>query len=328
MAAASSGLSGRRQQQPGLSSSQPPPQPPHPAEEVCPSMDPNQSYQPVAKEPAVTPAATTEPVTFKFLPQILLERGELSLPPLEEVTMTLFGAPGTGKTTLAAGRPYSFFVGTEPGQEFLQVAKGSGIPVQVRDWGHFVEIISEAKAAKEAGQLPFKSITLDIVDNLAGYCLDAVCAAKGIAYPPENDFGKTWKLIRTQWEAWMRTLMDTMNVTFLTHCAREKVEVMGKVGTKEVDCFVPTFKGNKQSQYLDGIVHAVGYVHKNDKNRYVVSFENTATCAAKDRTKVLAALGQIDITAPTPEAAWGILSDAYETKAKELGFKIKSRWEK
>ena len=258
---------------------------------------------------------------FKFLPEVLRGRGELAIPPLDELTVLIFGTPGVGKTSLVAGRPDTMFISTEPGTSFLRVPS-----VQVRDWATFEAVIDELVWFKARGDLPYRSVAIDIVDNLAGYCLDAVCRAKGVTYPPENDFGKTWKQIRLVWEDKLRLLMDTVGVSFLTHCATEKRETKGRIGTIEIDCVVPTFRGNKQAQYLDGIVDAMGYVHKNAAGQHVINFQNRPNSAAKDRTGVLSSLGDIVIQAPNadPSVIWSMLSDAYLTNAKTLGFTVKA----
>lgn len=270
--------------------------------------------------------APDEPVDrmrgFKFLPELRHGRGEIAVPPLEELTFLVFGTPGVGKTSLVAGRPDTMFISTEPGTSFLRVPSA-----QVRDWDTFENLVDELVHFKAAGDLPYKSVAIDIIDNLASYCLDAVCRAKGLNYPPENDFGKTWKQIRLVWEDKLRLLMDTVHVSFLTHCATEKREVRGKVGMKEVDCVVPTFRGNKQAQYLDGIVDAMGYVHKNASGEHVINFQNLPASAAKDRTGILSSLGDIVIQSPgaDPRAIWQMLSDAYLNNAKTLGYKVESR---
>lgn len=259
---------------------------------------------------------------FKMIP---LAKSKPCVPPLEELTLTLFGKPGQGKTTLAAGCPDTFLIGTEPGQEFV------GAPSQdVRSWQQFMDLVNEIYEAVKMGAFGYRTVSIDIIDNLAGYCLTHVCQRKGLEYPPENDYGKTWKEIRMEWESWLRALMDVSGVQFLTHCTTEKVEIPGKVpnSTKEVDCMLPTFRGSKLAQYLDGIVNAMGYVHKDVDNNHVITFLSTATCGAKDRTKLLGRLGVLNINANSPEEAWQILSGNYRQLAESLGYGIKSRWDK
>lgn len=261
---------------------------------------------------------------FKLLPEVLAEMGQMFVPPPEELTMMIYGSPGVGKTSLVAGRPGTLFLATEPGTEFLHASQ-----VYLKDWHHFQGIVDEIVELKAQGVCPYRSVAIDIIDNLSGLCLDAVCAAKGVTYPPENDFGKTWRQIRVVWETQLRRLMEVVNVTYLTHCSVEKREVKGKVGKKEVDVYMPTFKGNKLAQYLDGVVHAVGFISKNDQDQHTINFENLATSGAKDRTGLLSVLGDIVIQVPggDPKAAWAKFADAYRARAEQVNFKIKSRWD-
>lgn len=188
---------------------------------------------------------------------------------------------------------------------------------------NFCDLVRELYQWRKDGRLVkagYKSVVIDIVDNLYSMCLNHVCARKGIDYPPESDFGKTWKEIREEWETWLRRLMDVVNVTFITHCAKDKVEMTLPNGvTKEIERHVPTFKGNKAAQFLDGIINCMGFVHKNAKGEYVITFRGSPQLGTGDRTKVLEALGPMYLN-------WNDVAKAYDTKAKEMGFAIASKW--
>ena len=249
--------------------------------------------------------------------------------------MMLFGEPKSGKTKFCAGNPGAFFLATEPGQEFVQarqlylcedlVLKLAAANPEAKikyPWQAFQAFVRQVYRDKREGMLAKKQITnvvIDIVDNLYAHCLNYVCGLKGIAYPPENDFGKTWKECRDEWETWLRRLMEQVNVTFITHCGQEKVELEAGGIKKEVTRWQPTFKGNKAAQYLDGVVNAIGHVRKDANGRYTISFKGQPGTAAGDRTGLLEALGDVDLQ-------WAAVEAGYTAKAKELGLEVKSRW--
>ena len=243
-----------------------------------------------------------------------------SVPPFEELTVLLFGIPGAGKTRFCAGDKENLFCSTEPGQAFVSCR-----PIEVREWATFRNLVKEIVETRNAGQMDFNAITIDIVDNLYAMCQDYVCKAAGVTHPSEKkDFGKTWGEITKEWQAWVRGLMSLVNVRFISHCKTEEVEVTNEAGLlEEVTRYLPTFSGSKAAQHLDGVVNAMGYFSKNKSNQHILTFKQSATVAAKDRTDILAALG--DIVLPGPDEAWAFVSNAYQEKAKELGFTIQSR---
>lgn len=286
-----------------------------------------QTTPPVAAAPAPGPSVDLVPGT----------RDKVNVRPFGELTMMLFGEPKSGKTRFCSGNPGAFFLATEPGQEFVQARQlylcqelldrmqaantNPNVPIKYH-WQVFQAFVRQVYKDKRDGTLATKGITnvvIDIVDNLYAHCLNYVCGLKGIQYPPENDFGKTWKECRDEWETWLRRLMEQVNVTFITHCGQEKVELQAAGITKEVTRWQPTFKGNKAAQYLDGVVNAIGHVRKDANGRYTISFKGQPSTAAGDRTGLLEALGDVDLQ-------WATVEAGYTAKAKELGLEVRSRW--
>lgn len=244
------------------------------------------------------------------------------IPPFEELTVLIYGAPGTGKTTFCAGAESTLFLSTEPGTEFLEAAS-----VPVYNWMRFKEVLDELEMKKKAitdGKIPkenwhFKSFVIDIVDNLSAQCRDWVCKQKGLAYPPTNDFGKTWAEITTEWRETIRRLMILGNVRFITHCTTQETETATEDNlVVEVTRHVPTFFGSKPAQFLDGIINAQGFCAVNKKGQHCITFKQTATIAAKDRTGLLASFGTLPLD-------WNTVKDAYAAKAAEVGKTIISR---
>jgi len=237
-----------------------------------------------------------------------------TVPPFEDLTLMVFGRPGSGKTRFCGGDDKAIFAATEPGQEFI---KSTVVPV--REWPTFKKLVFELGHLKKDGKLPYSACVIDIVDNLNVMCRDSVCKAKGVTYPSDKDFGKTWAECNREWTQWLRVLMDIINVRFVTHCNMVDIEVPMDNGIKqEVSCHVPTFSNNKAAQYLDGIVNCVGYIHKKLDGAHVITFKQEPAIAAKDRTDILAQLGELPLD-------WATVRDAYAKKAEELGFKIRSK---
>jgi hypothetical protein len=244
------------------------------------------------------------------------------IPLFDELTMLVFGQPGTGKTTFCSSAKDTLFFATEPGTEFLEAAV-----VKTYTWDTFIAAveqlearkaaIAEGKAKKETWM--YRSFCVDIIDNLANQCRDFVCKKRGLAYPPTNDFGKTWAEVADEWKKGLRRLMMLGNVRFISHCTNQETEVTNDAGLNEaITRFVPTFSGSKPAQFLDGIVNLQGYCFVNKKGVYCITFKQQASVSAKDRTGLLGGYGAMELK-------WDTVNAAYESKAKELGKTILSR---
>ena len=244
------------------------------------------------------------------------------VPPFDEITTIHFGIPGSGKTWFCANQPNCIVFATEPGSQFTKATV-----VDVPNWERFRSLVGEIaqsrKAVKEgtikSKEFPYTSFVVDIVDNLHGQCRDFICKQKGLAYPPTTDFGKTWSEITNEWKGWLNALMRLGNVRFITHCTQAENEVVTENGAKvEVSQNIPTFRGNKAAQYLDGIVNAVAFHTQNKKGEYVVTFQQSPTIAAKDRTDILNKLGHLP-------SNWEVVTTEYAKQAKKMGLKIQSK---
>ena len=246
------------------------------------------------------------------------------IPPFEDLTMLIFGVPGAGKSCFLGSDPNTLFIGTEPGQDFI---KAPSVPVD--SWEVFRNLVSESwnykfnepwKSDPLYDDLRYNSFVIDIVDNLYDQCLSHVCAAKQPAYPPENDFGKTWREITTEWKTVIGGLMRVGRVRFISHAGTRKDIVINDKGLKvEIDKYVPKFSSGKAAVYLDGILNCMGYIAMDNHGNRTITFKKENHVEAKDRTGILEALGPMNIGL---NDGYKTVSDAYRKKAIEMGFEI------
>jgi hypothetical protein len=254
---------------------------------------------------------------------------EIGVPPFDELIKLVFGEPKSGKTTFCAGDPATLFIATEPAQDFVQTRSiflGDELKERLEagsQWECFQYLVRQLYMQRKNGSLEeknIKSVTIDIVDSLYAHCLNYVCLKKQIDYPPENDFGKTWKEVREEWEVWMRRLMSIVDVTFISHCTSEKIMLLTDKGLKkEITRWQPTFKGNKAAQYLDGVICSMGHVRKDASGRYTISFKGDPSTAAGDRTGFLEELGEMPLN-------FDHVKKAYQELVLSKGFKLHSKW--
>lgn len=256
------------------------------------------------------------------------------MPPFEELTLLIYGAPKGGKTTFASGKsatvafnPSAVFLATEPGHDFIRnsVARiydqgmidynAANPDKQVaNNWQLFHRSVANLYQQKKAGKLKARTAVIDIVDNLYIYCYDAVCKQLGLKEPSGND----WNLIRTEWETWLKRLLSCIDVVFLTHASEETYEVETDGIKQKFQRTIPTFKGKSKAQFIDGMVNAIGYVTKSHDGKRVITFKPSNEQSAGDRTGILEALGEM----PND---WDHVRNAYAAKAKELGLQVVSK---
>lgn len=247
------------------------------------------------------------------------------IPSFDDITMLIFGAPGTGKTTFCSSGPNSLIFATEPGADFLNAAV-----VPTYNWETFKSAVAELEQTylavkskampKEAWQ--YDAFVIDIIDNLQASCRDYVCQKRGLQYPPTNDFGKTWSQITAEFKSELRKLMCMGGLRFISHATTQQIEVDSDDGLKvEIDRHIPTFSGSKAAQFLDGIVHCQGYCGVSKKGEHLITFRAGASHGAKDRTGLLAYYGVLPLK-------WAAVSEAYSNRAHELGRNIISKRER
>jgi hypothetical protein len=259
---------------------------------------------------------------MSLLPQ---KKTTYTIPPFNEITMVIFGSPGAGKTKFCDGDKGTLFIATEPGQDFTTAAV-----VDCQDWNTFKNLITEIEIKRQGirekrfplSDCPYLTFTIDIVDNLAEQCKTYICKKKNLSHPPANDYGKTWGEITREWKGQISRLMRLGPVRFITHAAKESIELADNSGIlHEVTRFVPTFSGSKAAQYLDGIVGAMGYAFINKQGQHCITFRKEPTNGAKDRTDILTKAGNLPLN-------WDEVAKAYSAIAAKQNIGIESKWRK
>ena len=269
----------------------------------------------------------------------------VTFPPFNELTKLIYGEPKVGKTSFVDSVTNHYFIATESGHDFVKSPV-----VRIDRWGwevdkqgkpilapgevyvptrqlpdgtvvtNFKDHVRQVTMARRAGGWNMKVTSIDIIDNLYQMCLDATCKRKGIEYPPETDFGKTWKEVTSDWRTWLQRLLDVISINFLTHTTTDKIEVkQGNGINKEIERRVPTFKGNKAAQYLDGVINCMGFAFFDGNGNRCITFAGDVRLASGDRSGLLEKVGPQLLN-------WTVMEKAYNDKAKELGIELKSKW--
>jgi len=164
---------------------------------------------------------------------------ELSEPP-DELTaycMVIYGEKGVGKTSLASRFPKSIVGMLEPRRRNLRIRmvrldqseKGKALP-----WAYTKRFI---EACIEDGSV--ETVVIDTVDRAYVKCLESVCRDKGIKDPGElNDYGKTWREIRDEFESTMNSVLYAEKGLVLISHAHYREAELRSGNTMEI--LVPT----------------------------------------------------------------------------------------
>lgn len=154
-------------------------------------------------------------------PKMVLPTKKTELPSdLSSYTSFIFGHQKIGKTSFTAQFPDALHFFFEPsGTDYELYA------VEPANWDEFIGYIDTLEAEKMLGTLKFKTFILDVVDLAYDMCLAHVCGKQGLDYPPLNDFGKTWKEIKTEFRDTMLRLARLGGIVVVSHVKETKIEL-------------------------------------------------------------------------------------------------------
>lgn len=135
--------------------------------------------------------------------------------------IALYGPPGIGKTTFAAGAPEPIFILTEDGLGDLEV---SHFPVCTS----FEEVL-ECLATLGKEEHSFKTVVIDSLDALELMVWAATCKRLGVPSIETPGYGKGYIEAQTEWRnlfAYITALRDEKNLTsiLIAHSAYIHVE--------------------------------------------------------------------------------------------------------
>lgn len=151
---------------------------------------------------------------------------------LADYSLLVHGDKKIGKTSLLAQEPGAYFLEWDPEQRALAI-----LQTQIPDWRHFLAYLSELEKGLAAGTLPYRTIVVDGVDIMYHAAFDYMCRKMGIEHPhDENDFGKSWGNIRTEFERGVRRLLNLPGVSarFVSHSHWKEIKTRGGGDTEKL----------------------------------------------------------------------------------------------
>ena len=161
----------------------------------------------------------------------------------------IYGAPKTGKTTLATQMPGAILLAFEKGYNALP-----GVMAQdITSWGEMKQVYRELK--KPAVKQMYQSIIVDTIDIAADMCQKYICDQNGITTLGELGFGKGWTFFKNEFSQVFRGLTQLgYAVLFIGHDR----EVMDDAGNKTIR---PALS-NSTRIVIAGMADIIGYAHQ------------------------------------------------------------------
>lgn len=175
-------------------------------------------------------------------------------------TMWLYGAPFSGKTTFADAAPDPLMLNTD-GNAVYVTAPYISIKDEVTAIGRITkrkfawEVFKEYVEELEKGQNDFKTIVIDLVNDIYEMCRLYMYDKLGITHESDDTF-RAWDKVRTEYLSTMRrvTNLPYENIILLSHEDATK-DLTKKSGDK-----ISSFKPKMADKVADSIAGMVGFV--------------------------------------------------------------------
>ena len=161
----------------------------------------------------------------------------------------IYGAPKTGKTTLAVQMPGAILLAFEKGYNALP-----GVMAQdITSWGEMKQVYRELK--KPAVKEKYQSVIVDTIDIAADMCQKYICDQNGITTLGELGFGKGWNFFKAEFSQIFRGLTQLgYAVVFLGH----DKEILDDNGNRTIR---PALTQTTRT-VIAGMADIIGYAHQ------------------------------------------------------------------
>ena len=162
----------------------------------------------------------------------------------------IYGAPKTGKTTLASQMDGALLLAFEPGYHALPGVRA----MDVTTWGEMRQIYRELK--KPEVQQAYRAVIIDTIDIAADRCKKYICQQNSIEDLGDLGYGKGWTKFKDEFNEIFRGLTQLgYAVFFIGH---HKETLVGETGKK----IIRPALSNATRDVIAGIADIYGYAHQ------------------------------------------------------------------
>lgn len=167
-------------------------------------------------------------------------------------TVLLYGAPKTGKTTIASQFPQALLLAFETG--YLAIP---GILAQpINKWSEFKQVLKQLK--ESAAHEKFKNIVIDTADIAYDLCEKFICTQNNVSAINEIPYGQGWTKAAKEFDEALRSIPQMGYGLVLISHSQDKT-FTDEIG-REYNQIVPTL-GNKPRLIVDRMSDIIGYAH-------------------------------------------------------------------
>ena len=164
----------------------------------------------------------------------------------------IYGAPKTGKTTLATQMPKSILLAFEKGYNALP-----GVMAQdITSWAEMKQAIRELK--KPEVKEMFSAVIVDTIDIAADMCQKYICNQKDIESLGDLGYGKGWTAFKDEFNNTFRGLTQLgYAVIFIGH---SKEQTLTEDDKSRI--IIRPSLSNSTRQVIEGMADIYGYAHQ------------------------------------------------------------------
>lgn len=188
----------------------------------------------------------------------------------------LYGGTMTGKTTFADTFPKPLMLNTDGNTKFItspdilitnQVKIIGRIKEEKLAWVYFKEIIEDLKKQDN----DFKTIVLDLVDDLYTMCRFYIYDREDIKHESDNSF-KAWDMVTNEFLNTMQGLLNLEYDNFILISHEDTTRDITKPSGSNITQIKPNLR-DKVAIKLVGMVDAVGRVVVDEDDKRYISFK-------------------------------------------------------
>lgn len=199
----------------------------------------------------------------------------------------IYGSPFSGKTTFANHFPDPLMLNTDGNIKFVdapfipikdEVKKNGRMTERKMAWETFKEVISELELKENS----FKTIVVDLLEDVYEYCRRYICNERGWDHESDDSF-KAYDIVRTEFLTTLKRLMnlDYENIVLISHLDTGK-DITKKGGDK-ITKIAPNLTekiANKVAGMVDIVARCIA-----DDNKYSLSFKRNEVIFGGGRLK-------------------------------------------
>ena len=229
---------------------------------------------------------------------LLPENKRRNLESTTKKVIWIYGSPFSGKTTFANQFPDPLMLNTDGNIKFVDApyihikdkVEGGRLAKRTFAWELFKDVLLELEKKDNS----FKTIVVDLLEDLYESCRRYICDQKGWDHESDDSF-RAWDMVRTEFLSTMKRLMnlDYENIVLISHLDTTK-DITKKGGDK-----LTSIKPNINDKVANKVAGMVDIVARTiaDDGQYVLSFKRNEVIFGGGRLKFKAAEIPLDYQA-------------------------------